>query len=175
MNIFRLLAKNLGIGPITLRYPNEVSQPGDFRGLVKINVDECICCGMCDYVCVSEAVIVTQYEKSCDWSYYPGRCTFCGKCVEICPSMALSHEPKTAPSYLKPEALKEVHRVAYPVCLSCGRTAQPVTKTVLARAFAEVSEDIIAISKLCPRCRQKRYVKELSSAIKTASPLKKKL
>ena len=70
MKIFRLLTKNLRIGPITLRYPKEVSQPEDFRGQVKINVDECICCAMCDYVCVSDAIIVTQKKSSCDWSYY---------------------------------------------------------------------------------------------------------
>jgi len=169
MNIFRVLAKNLGLGPITVRFPKEVPHPKDFRGLVKINEDKCICCGMCNYVCVSEAIIVNQLEKSCEWSYYPGRCTFCGKCVQICPTQALSHEPEKAPPYFHSEDLKETHSISYPICPECGRIVPPVNEAVLARAFQKVTDEMLAWLHLCPRCRQKRFGKDLLSTIKAKS------
>ncbi len=169
MNIFRVLTKNLGRGPITVRFPREVPHPKDFRGPIRINEDKCICCGMCDYVCVSEAVIVDHLEENCEWAYYPGRCAFCGKCVQICPTQALSHESEKAPAYFHSEDLNEKYHIPYPVCSECGRIAQPVDEAVLTRAFQEVTDEMRAWLQMCPRCRQKRSVRDLSSAIKTAS------
>ena len=163
MNIFSILLKNLRMGPITLRFPEEVPHPEGFHGPVKIQTEKCICCGMCAYVCVSGAVRVVEHENNCEWAYSPGLCTFCGQCVAICPVEALCMEDRSAPSYFRTEALDEMHRVPYPLCPACGRPTPPVREAILARAFKEVTPEVLARSLLCQRCRQRASQRGLVS------------
>jgi hypothetical protein len=53
--------------------------------------------------------------------------------------------------------LQERQRLAYPRCLECGQPAHPVNDVVLARAFAEITDEVRSWSRLCVRCRQRRY------------------
>ncbi|MEN6311275.1 MAG: 4Fe-4S binding protein [Acidobacteriota bacterium] len=169
MNIFRVLARNLGLGPMTVRLPAAVPRPEHFRGPVEMYVEKCICCGMCAYVCVSQAVTVEQAADGCAWAYYPARCTFCGKCVQVCPTRALSQRDETVPSYLRPGELDETHRVPYPICPECGRVAQPADEAVLVRAFPQVTDEMRAWLRLCPRCRRKRTMRDFTPAARTAA------
>jgi len=164
MNIFSVLLKNFGLGPTTLRLPDEVPYPKGFHGPVKIQTEKCICCGMCAYVCVSAAVRVLQHNDNCEWAYSPGLCTFCGQCVAICPVEALHMEGSSAPSYFQTEELDEVHRIPYPTCPECGRPTPPVYEAILARAFKEVTPEVLARTLLCQRCRQRDTQRGLVSS-----------
>jgi len=161
MSIFPVLLKNLRTKPVTLRFPDEAPHPKDFRGPVKIEVEKCIGCDMCAYVCVCYAVRVTEHEDSCEWLYLPGRCTFCGRCVTICPGRALSQERWSVPAYFNAGELDETHLVPYPACPECGRATRPVVEPVLMRAFGELSEKLRAGIYLCQRCRLRRSQRDL--------------
>jgi ferredoxin len=170
MNILRILTNNFLHKPITLRLPEAVPEPNGYRGPVKINEKNCICCGICGYVCISNAVLVIQHDDGCEWEYHPGRCTFCGKCADSCPGDALSMGVKSAASYSHPEELNEIHRIPYPLCPECGRPTPPVREPMLIRAFKEMTEQIRSRGLLCQRCRLRRAQKDLWATAGRAIP-----
>ena len=144
-----------------MRLPEKTPHPRNFRGPVKIDVEKCIGCGMCAYVCVSYAVRVNELKDGCEWLYLPGRCTFCGRCTAVCPGEALRMHNGSVPVYSGAGELDEVHRVAYPACPECGRPARPVTEALLNRAYREPTEKVRSGILLCQRCRLKRSQKDL--------------
>jgi hydrogenase-4 component H len=167
MSILGVISGNLRKRKITIRFPGEVPHPDTYRGAVVIDEAKCVCCGMCHYACVSEAIVVTAFGDRFVWDYNIGRCTFCGKCVEICPSRALSQTSDSPPPYAEPAEVTGSHAILYPPCAECGRPALPITDTVLLKAFKEIGEDIASWSKLCLRCRRRRYSKGLAAGLKS--------
>jgi formate hydrogenlyase subunit 6/NADH:ubiquinone oxidoreductase subunit I len=157
MNIINVITSNLKDGPVTLRFPERVTPPVNFRGLVQLDPERCVGCTTCAYVCSSDAVAVTNQKTHYEWTYDPGRCTFCGRCVDFCPSQALTMEAERPPIYIQPEALLQAHRLAYPRCPECGQPAHPVNDVVLNRAFDEITDEVRTWSRLCERCRRHRY------------------
>ena len=89
--ILRVIARNLKQGPATIRLPGSVPVPDGFRGRVKIDPRHCLACGMCSYVCVTQAITGSNSPAAFQWAYDPGRCTFCARCLERCPGSALQH------------------------------------------------------------------------------------
>lgn len=157
MNIFAVISRNLRRSPQTLRFPDRPAPAPDFRGLVSIDTAACLSCGICDYVCVSGAItMVERDELAGDWTYDPGRCTFCGRCVDHCPGEALSHDGDRAANYKRPGALAHTATVAYPACPECGRPARPFSERLLAQAHEQISEELRTRSRLCDRCRRRR-------------------
>jgi len=170
MKILQLLRRNLLHERITLRLPQKVPEPKGYRGLVEIEEKNCLCCGICAYVCVSNAVVVIAAYDGCEWQYHPGRCTFCGKCAESCPGYALSMKEKPAPSYSRSEELNMVHRVRYPNCPECGRPTRRLSESMLRRAFKDVTEQVRSRGLLCQRCRLRRAQKDLWATAGKAIP-----
>ena len=100
MKILALLWKNVHRGVATLRYPARPPIPGNFRGLVQFDPTRCTGCAMCRFRCTSGAITFTAAGRQFTWSYNPGQCTFCGRCVEGCKDHALSQEPGSPLLYL---------------------------------------------------------------------------
>jgi formate hydrogenlyase subunit 6/NADH:ubiquinone oxidoreductase subunit I len=142
---------------VTLRFPGRVPPPPALRGLVHLDPARCVGCATCAYVCASGAIHLTEEQAHYVWAYDPGRCTFCGRCVDVCPGGALAMESERPPIYTQAGALRQVHRQAYPRCPECGQPARPVNDIVLARAFDEITDEVRGWSRLCQRCRQRRY------------------
>jgi formate hydrogenlyase subunit 6/NADH:ubiquinone oxidoreductase subunit I len=161
MNIFQVLLENLNLGPQTLRYPERAATAAGFRGLVQNDPAGCVGCATCAYVCPSAAITVSSHGRSYEWAYDPGKCTFCGRCADYCPVDALSLQNERPPIYRARNELVQVLRLDYPSCPACGEPAQPVNPRVLQRAFTELSPEILAWSRLCPRCRQEQRQPEL--------------
>lgn len=161
MNIFQVLLENLNLGSITLRYPQRVSIPEHFRGLVQNDPACCVGCGACAYVCAPGAITVSNHGRYYEWVYDPGKCTFCGRCADYCPVDALAMHCDRPPVYLTRNELVQVLRLDYPLCVGCGQPAQPVNARVLQRVFTELSPEILAWSRLCSRCRQEQARLEL--------------
>jgi len=62
----------------------------DVKGELKIEMDKCILCGICQMRCPSQCIVVSKQEKT--WQVDPFACVYCGICVEACPVKCLFQE-----------------------------------------------------------------------------------
>lgn len=156
MNILALISRNFRREPETLRYPDRATPATQFRGRVRIDGTKCIACGICDHVCVSAAIVTVDFDEHLSWSYDPGSCTFCGRCVDLCPGEALSQEEDCAPRYARSGELRHEETIPYPVCPECGAPARRSNERMLALAHRNISREFRERIKLCDRCRRRR-------------------
>lgn len=159
--ILKIIAGNVVGGPATVALPGSVPSPAWFRGAVTLNPAKCIACGMCSYVCVSNAITGSEETAAYAWAYEPGRCTFCARCVERCPGRALSMAPDPAPSYEHPGELSVEHLVEFQPCPECGKPVRPATEELLGRAFDHIKEETRELMRLCERCRRRKLQRNL--------------
>jgi formate hydrogenlyase subunit 6/NADH:ubiquinone oxidoreductase subunit I len=110
-SIVQLLIQNVREGSITLPYPERPAIQSHYRGMVQNAPEECTGCGLCAYVCTSSAITVQRAADGFRWSYDPGQCTFCARCVQRCPKKSLSMEDTRPPVYQHLGALKQSHDV----------------------------------------------------------------
>ena len=109
MNIFRLIIDNLRRGRVSFRLPHQHEcTSGQYRGLIHNDAERCIGCGMCAYICPSNAIEVKRSGDTYSWSYDPGKCAFCGNCIERCKPNTLTMESKLPPLYDTEGGLKQV-------------------------------------------------------------------
>ncbi len=86
----------------TVSYPEKVKAPAPrFRGIPRLHRDDegrplCIACKLCQHACPTNCFDIegrrepgakTLSPVKYDWKL--DRCTFCGLCVEICPTAAI--------------------------------------------------------------------------------------
>ena len=164
MNILELVFSNIRRKPVTLHFPKKVPTPLKFRGLVKLDTTKCIGCEICAYVCPDKSIEINGSQHYYEWSYNPGRCTFCERCINYCPVSALNMETEPAPSYKLRDELKQVHRMQYPVCPECGQAALPVSETLMIQTFNQITDEMREWIRLCERCRRRRYQKILKNS-----------
>lgn len=121
MKILSMLWKNLIRGPRTLLFPARPPVTERFRGLVQFDPALCTGCAVCRFRCTSRAIEFKAGKGEFTWSYNPGQCTFCGRCVEGCAEHALkdghlehalSQAEDTPPIYLVQGELKKSYTVA---------------------------------------------------------------
>jgi len=112
MNILVMLWKNLWGGSRTMRFPARPKISSRFRGLVRFDPALCSGCAICKMRCTSRAIDFKGGKGEFTWSYDPGQCTFCGRCVEGCKEHALHQEEDTPPVYTTIGELKQSYTVA---------------------------------------------------------------
>jgi formate hydrogenlyase subunit 6/NADH:ubiquinone oxidoreductase subunit I len=112
MNILTMLWKNLWGGNRTMLFPARPKVSNGYRGLVTFNPELCTGCAICRFRCTARAIEFRAGKGDFVWSYDPGHCTFCGRCVEGCKSHALSQAPECPPVYLNIGELKHSYTVA---------------------------------------------------------------
>jgi formate hydrogenlyase subunit 6/NADH:ubiquinone oxidoreductase subunit I len=112
MNILTMLWKNLWGGSQTLVFPARPAEGKGFRGQVHFNPELCTGCAICKFRCTSRAIEYKAGKGEFTWSYDPGQCTFCGRCVEGCKTHALSQDAECPPLYLTIHELKNIYTVA---------------------------------------------------------------
>lgn len=112
MNMLRMLLRNLWGGYRTLPFPERPPVSERFRGLVQFDPAKCGGCAICKFRCTSRAIEFKAGKGEFTWSYNPGQCTFCGRCVEGCKDHALSQDEAPPPVYTSSGALKKSYTVA---------------------------------------------------------------
>jgi formate hydrogenlyase subunit 6/NADH:ubiquinone oxidoreductase subunit I len=112
MNILTMLWKNLWGGSRTMVFPLRPDVSERYRGLVRFDPTLCSGCAICKMRCTSRAIDFKTGKGEFTWSYDPGQCTFCGRCVEGCKEHALSQDSECPPIYLTVGALKKSYTVA---------------------------------------------------------------
>jgi formate hydrogenlyase subunit 6/NADH:ubiquinone oxidoreductase subunit I len=78
-----------------------------YRGLVRFDPALCSGCAICKMRCTARAIEFKAGKGEFTWSYDPGHCTFCGRCVEGCKEHALSQDSECPPIYLTIGELKK--------------------------------------------------------------------
>lgn len=112
MNILRLILDNLRKGTVSFRLPHtHECTSNQYRGLIHNDSSRCVGCGSCAYVCPTGAIEVTRGGDTYTWSYDPGKCTFCARCIDRCRPATLSSESKLPPIYSHQGELKVVYEM----------------------------------------------------------------
>ena len=121
MNILAMLWSNLRRGASTFRFPARPAVSEGYRGLVCFDPALCTGCAICRFRCTARAITFTSAKNEFTWSYDPGQCTFCGRCVEGCADHALkeghtehalSQQAAVPPVYTMQGELKKSYTVA---------------------------------------------------------------
>jgi formate hydrogenlyase subunit 6/NADH:ubiquinone oxidoreductase subunit I len=108
MNILTMLWKNLWGGSRTMLFPARPKVSKGFRGLVRFDPALCTGCAICRFRCTARAIEFKAGKGEFEWSYDPGHCTFCGRCVEGCKTQ----DAECPPIYLTIGELKNSYTVA---------------------------------------------------------------
>jgi formate hydrogenlyase subunit 6/NADH:ubiquinone oxidoreductase subunit I len=109
MNILTMLWKNLWGGSRTMIFPLRPDVSAHYRGLVQFDPTLCSGCAICKMRCTARAIEFKGGKGEFTWSYEPGQCTFCGRCVEGCKTHALTQESECPPVYTTIGELNESH------------------------------------------------------------------
>jgi ferredoxin len=157
MGIWNLITRNLTRRPHTRQPETWVPFPSGFRGELFHDAALCTACGTCTYVCSPAAIELDRsLPDGVAWQYQSMQCTHCGRCVEHCPTHALSFG--TQPQPLLHELQITRHTVTYQPCSRCGEPVIPLPHAVLAEKYGSpVPQDVERLNGLCERCRQKVY------------------
>jgi len=97
MPITKLIIKSLFQKYATLPFPLK-PMPKDplVRGQIKIDINDCIFCGICSKKCPTHAIEVIKNDKS--WEISRFQCIVCGECVVVCPKKCLHMAAELTPS-----------------------------------------------------------------------------
>jgi ech hydrogenase subunit F len=112
MFMIKTVLKNMMTKYATRLYPFVKVVPfKDQKGELKIEIEKCTLCTLCQIKCPSQCIAVDKNGKT--WGVDPFACVYCGICVEVCPTKCLYQEgmyrapvaDKDMVSYVQPPKL----------------------------------------------------------------------
>jgi hydrogenase-4 component H len=119
----------LKAGRVTLPYPAQARPaPAGFRGRPIFNPAKCIGCAGCANNCPAREILVFDVCQEIRILKYLGRrCTYCGRCAEVCPEHAItmSRDFETATNAIGD--LQQRLELFMSTCQRCGRCFDPPT------------------------------------------------
>ncbi len=186
MKIFDLLKRH---GIVTRSYPfAPYEMEGDYRGMPVYNYELCIGCAACGVACPPNAIKVkwnmseaqsgdgadaseqnsVATKKSVSWVYDCGRCIFCSRCDEVCPTGAIRlGDQFELSTKLDREALLQTGELAAAKCSSCGEAFAPKRLTNYALQKLEAAgltsriEAAKKYTQVCQKCKRDDALKKM--------------
>jgi ferredoxin len=157
MGILKLISRNFGKNSRTRLPADLVPFPHDCRGTLQHDGSLCTGCQTCGYVCSPSAITFdTRDPASIVWQYFAEQCSFCDRCVQYCPTHALSFIPES-PIVTGDRSLhRQEYQVVYQPCARCGRPIIPIPELALVRLYENrLPVEIATLNKLCEKCRSR--------------------
>ena len=160
MGILDVLFANSGKASRSRTPADRVDYPIGFRGELNHQTELCVGCTTCNYVCSPGAIQFQKSAVSVVWEYQAAQCTFCGKCVEYCPTHALSFHPIAPANGLGAESnFVTAHTVEYCDCKGCGEPVIPLPVPTIEHLYGGYPpEEMLALMRLCEKCRNRATV-----------------
>ena len=122
---------------VRTRRPDDlVPRPAVFRGLIEHEVALCTGCHACAYVCAPQAITLRPVgDKAITWNFFAGQCSFCGLCVQYCPTGAITNHGKLPPVTGDQRLHRVTHEVELQPCAGCGRPFMPLPEAFLRQLY----------------------------------------
>ncbi len=93
----KIVLKSLFQKPVTRLYPFVArNYYAGSRGHIRIEIKDCIFCGICERKCPTSAIKVVRNDKT--WEIDRLGCVSCNFCVEVCPKKCLFMENTYSPA-----------------------------------------------------------------------------
>lgn len=172
MGILGIVWRNFRRAARTRRPDDMVPRPSVFRGLIEHEVALCTGCHACAYVCAPQAITLRALgDKAVTWNFFAGQCSFCGLCVQYCPTGAITNHGKL-PAVTGDQSLHRVtHEVVFQACAECGRAMMPLPQEVLRRLYPSSPTDAaLRANELCDACRRQAASRHLRAAFFPPEP-----
>src|SRR5271166_1985060 len=166
MGILDIVRRNFGRRPRTRRPDDMPPRPPSFRGLIEQDPSLCTGCKTCMYVCSPKAISFTeQHDVGITWNFFAGQCSFCGLCVQYCPTHAITNFGKLPPVTGDQSLLRVTHEILYQPCTGCGRPIIPIPEAALEQVYGGALTDLEAEQRaLCQECRRKAASRHIRDA-----------
>jgi hydrogenase-4 component H len=157
MGILAIVGRNFGRRARTRRPDDMPPRPPPFRGLIEQDPSLCTGCRTCAYVCSPKAISFTEErDVGITWNFFAGQCSFCGLCVQYCPTHAITNRGKLPPVTGDQSQLRVAHEVRYHSCASCGKPIIPIPDEALEQVYGGAPTDLeLQGQTLCQECRRK--------------------
>lgn len=119
----------LSAGRVTLPYPAEPRPaPPGFRGRPVFDASRCIGCAGCANNCPSREILVFDPCQEIRILKYLGRrCTYCGRCAEVCQEKAIVMSPEYETASDRAGDLQQRLELFMSTCQRCGRCFEPAS------------------------------------------------
>jgi len=164
--ILGIVWRNFGQRARTLAPTDMPPRSAPFRGLIEQDASRCTGCRACAYVCAPRAISFTaDGESGVDWNFFAGQCSFCGLCVQFCPTHAITNNGRLPPVGGDQAALRVTHRINYRACTGCGCAILPIPDAPFAELLgAAPTEEETALQAMCPDCRRRAASRHIHDA-----------
>ena len=158
MGILNLISRNFGRKSRARLPADAVPFPDGYRGTLQHDASLCTGCQTCGYVCSPSAITFdTRDSASITWQYFAEQCSFCGRCVEYCPTHAISFLAEAPLVSGDLSTYRLADQIYYQPCTRCGRPIIPIPAPVLALLYgSRLPEEIATLNKLCEKCRSRK-------------------
>ncbi|HTO46089.1 MAG TPA: 4Fe-4S dicluster domain-containing protein [Burkholderiales bacterium] len=176
MSILGVLWRNLTARARTRTAADIVPTPAGFRGMIEHDPSLCTGCTACMQVCAPRAISFdTTDATSITWKFFAGQCSYCGLCVQYCPTQAITNPGKLPPVTGDQSLHRVAHKVDYRPCADCGRPILPLPETLLHGLYpGAVTQSVREQQALCESCRRKQTSKGIRDAFLGAAPEQEK-
>jgi hydrogenase-4 component H len=166
MGIFGIIWRNFGNRVRTRRPDDLPPRPAPFRGLIEQDASLCTGCRACEYVCAPKAISFDAARaEGITWKFFAGQCSFCGLCVQYCPTHAITNRGELPPVTGDQSRLRVAHEIVYQPCASCGRPIIPIPEAALEQVYGGKLSDMEAGQRrLCQECRRKTASRQIRDA-----------